>query len=42
MVKIWFNRVVLGEVKFSEVSPKYKEKVRAMLIEKGREDLIDE
>ena len=42
MVKVWFNRVVLGEVLFSEVSPKYKEQVRTLLIEKGREDLINE
>ena len=42
MVKVWFNRVVLGEVLFSEVSEKYKEQVRALLIEKGREDLINE
>ena len=42
MVKVWFNRVILGEALFSEVTPKYKEQVRALLIEKGREDLIDE
>lgn len=42
MVKIYYNRVVLREMLFSEVPTKFKEKVREMLLEKGREDLIDE
>lgn len=42
MVKIWHDAIVEGRRKFHQTPAKLKEAVRAMLIETGHEDLIDE
>lgn len=42
MAKVYYNRVVLGNLPFSEVPEKFKETVKQMLIESGNEDLLNE
>lgn len=42
MVKFWADAIVDGKRKFHQTPAKLKEAVRAELIERGREDLIDE
>ena len=42
MVKFWTDAIVDGKRKFHQTPAKLKEAVRAELIARGREDLIDE
>lgn len=41
MTKVYYNRVILGSIKYSEVPNKFQEQVKKMLIENGRKDLIE-
>ena len=42
MVNIWVEAIIAGKRKFHQTPAKLKEAVRAELIARGREDLIDE
>ena len=42
MAELWAKKIILGEKKYSDVPRLLKTEVRNLLIEKGREDLIDE
>lgn len=42
MAQLYADRVIKRKKLFSEVPKMYKEEVRHILVEKGREDLIDE
>lgn len=39
MVKIYYNRIVSGQIKLREVPRAYRKEVKAMLIENGYESL---
>ena len=42
MVNFWVEAIIAGKRKFHQTPAKLKEAVRAELISRGREDLIDE
>ena len=42
MVNFWVEAIIDGKRRFSQTPAKLKEAVRAELIARGREDLIDE
>ena len=42
LAKLWAEQIIDGNKKFSEVPRLLKERVRAILIEKNREDLLEE
>lgn len=42
MVNFWVEVIIDGRRKFSQTPAKLKEAVRAELVSRGREDLIDE
>lgn len=42
IAKLWRDEIIAGRKKYHEVPAKLKPKVRELLIEAGREDLIDE
>ena len=39
---LWANQIIYGRKKFSQTPPTLKEDVRQILIDGGKEDLIDE
>ena len=42
MVKFWVDAIIAGKRAFHQTPAKLKDDVRVMLIEMGRQDLIDE
>lgn len=42
IAKLWFDEIKVGRRRYHEVPFKLKSKVKTLLIEAGREDLIDE
>ena len=39
---LWANQIIYGRKKFSQTPPTLKEDVRQILVDGGKEDLIDE
>lgn len=42
MAKVWYTRVLIGEVKFSDVPDRYKKQVKALALEDVRSGVLPE
>ena len=42
VAKLWAKAIINGDKKYSQVPRLLKEKVKEILIEKGREDLLED
>jgi len=42
MVNVWVDAIISGKRRFSQTPAKLKDAVRAELVARGRDDLIDE